>query len=417
MTAVSSILFDVDPGVTNPAAVCDDEFVHSAEDSSAPLLVPEPEALVSTPQPSPTEAEKDEIAQDDSNLLTAEVQPSIKADEPAVVPDEKAALLHSVTETKKAVIEKRRSSEQSDISNCPRKEVYKFQVSWDPVRKMDNLGYHIRRHVLIAPYRGDIHAAKHIQKAELPEDSPLSAAVKQCRAKGIPVVTGYWKYWNNPIAILFDLKHMPQEIVDRYIAELNRDHGVEIPTFDDKCRLTVVLGYCAAEFIIQFELAIDPEKLSKKSWIRFHNWTAASGALFLPHWFKPRTKIVLLVSKTQLVDLIPKNLDEGMSMAMEARVAHRYDLETTAAANARQLIIPKGVASDMIGRELDKTPSHQLVDPVPRLWADFKGFFLKFYRKPKNRMSEKMYTNEKKAYEDLKMINIPVIRTIRVKGG
>lgn len=299
------------------------------------------------------------------------------------------------------------------VSNRTEKQVYKFQVAWDPVNKKKCLGYDIRSHILIAPYRGKSRTGLYIEKGELPASSPLRTAVDACREKGIPVVTGYWNYWNNPIAILFYLDHMPQQLIDRYILELKRDHNIDIPINDDKARQSVVLSYCAVELIIQFELAIPLEKLSEKSWIRFHNWTGAAGAIFLPQWFKPHITVALQLSKTQLTDMAPRNAEEAKLMAREAKVSHRYALEVGGANSALQLILPKGVSSDLIERELFRKPTHRLKDPRPQWLAKLLGLFVCTRPEPGKRLLEPMHSDEGRAFDDLKDINIPMIRTWR----
>lgn len=237
------------------------------------------------------------------------------------------------------------------------KKVYKFQVAWDPMMKTTPLHPDITHHVLIAPYLSEFRTDMDIVRADLP-DSPLLAAVEKMRNIGMNIVTGYWNNWNNPVAILLDVHSAPETCAKKYAIELRRDFAIHIPNEDVKCLKSVAFGYAVAELVIQFEVALGQGGLSKKSHIRFHDWTAAAGLIFKSRWRKSGMEKSLCLTRTRLGKLEPETDVEADNMARKMGVLHRLQLERVAALYANSVkLLARDVSLDLVRKQLSSQGS------------------------------------------------------------
>lgn len=260
---------------------------------------------------------------------------------------------HQTTESSVESSKKRQWSTVNGI-----RPVFKFEVLWDPSKVMGTPRASILHNVLISPYCGQSRAEEEIHSAELLETNPLRSALDVCRENGLQIVTGYWKYPEKPIAIMVDLNSISEENINKYCDELKRDFFIDIPQSDIKCRKSVAFGYAVAELLNEFEKSIGTANLSRKSYVRFHDWTAAAGAIFLSRWYKPLTEILFGLSKTQLRSLKPKHPIEAQLMAREANVLHRHMLEFTATNFAKHIVLVYGLNAKAVHKQLSKVPSY-----------------------------------------------------------
>lgn len=321
-----------------------------------------------------------------------------------------SCLLYYVSTTKFMCYRTPNKMNRNSIEEVADRFVYKFQVVWNPVRQTTELNNDLGDNILMSIYRGKYFEANDIYRVDFPDGSPLRAAVENCRVKGIRIVTGVWKCWKNPVAILFDVRQMPHSLFEENVAKL-KEEGIEVPLNDDKARQAIDLSHCAAEFLSQFETAA--KLVSKMSCVRFHNWRTAAGLIFSINADVTMNK-TFFVTTTRLRDMAPCNPDEGIRMSSESNAGYRYALELVAAQKASQLIIGKNANSSAVERALFRTPTHRLREPR----ADMSEFLIKLLTCQLNTywmykvIAVDYYREDEHVQNDLIPINVHYINTV-----